>query len=31
MVGGKHEESYHIIRIDEITFEYRGFKNLIIL
>ena len=30
MIGGKHEESYDIIRIAEISFEYREFKNLIL-
>ncbi|KAJ9671169.1 hypothetical protein PVL29_027244 [Vitis rotundifolia] len=31
MIGNKHEESYEIIRIAEISFEYREFKNLILL
>ena len=30
MIGGKHEESYEIIRIAKISFEYREFKNLIL-
>ena len=32
MIGGKHEESYDdIIRIAEISFEYREFKKLVLL
>ena len=31
MIGGKHEESYDIIRIVDISFKYQEFKNLILL
>ena len=31
MIGGKHEQSYDIVRIAEISFEYKEFKNLILL
>ena len=31
VIGGKHEEIYDITRIAEISFEYREFKNLVIL